>query len=122
MPAARTFATRSLVSIVLAIGALVIASSAKSGADAPRWAAASFTARAFATGADLSHVTPKGAEAISQPDDITSLGPIFSSASRTASVRRASQPDGQPRQHDRGVQPQWPRRRPVGRSSASATA
>jgi hypothetical protein len=75
MPAARTFATRSLVSIVLAIGALVIASSAKSGADAPRWAAASFTARAFATGADLSHVTPKGAEAISQPDDITSLGP-----------------------------------------------
>jgi hypothetical protein len=55
--------------------ALLAAGSANAAAAPARAAAtATFSTRVFASGAHLVHATPKGQEAISQPDDITSLG------------------------------------------------
>ncbi len=64
-----------LLPLALVPAAIVTANNAKSVA-APRHSAAAptFTARVFASGAELVHATPEGTEAISQPDDITSLG------------------------------------------------
>jgi len=68
----------TLVLVVAAIVVAAIAGSASalaSGRSSQSAAAASeFTNRVFATGAKIVHMTPRGREAISAPDDITYLG------------------------------------------------
>jgi hypothetical protein len=66
---------KALVPLLLFAGSLAPATAADAAA-APVQAqsAGTFTARVFASGAHLSHGTPRGEEPISQPDDITFLG------------------------------------------------
>jgi hypothetical protein len=59
------------------VGAAVLPAQGQ-GRAAPRVPRSVFTARAFASGSRIMHATPKGREAISQPDDITFLaGAIY---------------------------------------------
>jgi hypothetical protein len=74
----RRFALAAMVGLAAAgvvAGAAVLPAQGRS---APRVQRSVFTARAFASGAHIMHATPKGREAISQPDDITFLaGDIY---------------------------------------------
>ena len=74
MPTLRAHPTKILASLVLLTGAMTTLGVARAAGGVSRPAAATFTASVFASGAHLVHKTPKGKEAISQPDDITSLG------------------------------------------------
>lgn len=68
-------ATIGLAAAWVVTGAAVLPAQGRSAPHAQR---SVFAARVFATGAHIMHATPKGSEAISQPDDITSLhGDIF---------------------------------------------
>lgn len=70
-------ATLAAVALIAA-GASALPASARSGHGHGRHASGVFTNRVFATGANISHTTPKGNERISKPDDITYLdGDIF---------------------------------------------
>jgi hypothetical protein len=80
-PSSCRFAPRSVRSVLAAVGiagvaALAGGGTALAGAGDPgaKPAAARFTNHVFASGAAIMHPAPKGLEAISQPDDITSLG------------------------------------------------
>jgi hypothetical protein len=65
----------ALLPLALLPAAIVTASNATAVAAPTHLSAApTFTARVFASGADLVHATPSGNEALAQPDDITSLG------------------------------------------------
>ncbi len=68
-----TYPTKAVVSVVL-VGAALFAVSAGAGAAATQVATSSFTSVVFASGTALMHDTPSGMEAISNPDDITSIG------------------------------------------------
>jgi hypothetical protein len=71
----RTYLIKTIMSLTLLSAALLAAGNASAGAVPARATASpTFTARVFASGADLTHSTPKGKEMISKPDDITSIG------------------------------------------------
>jgi hypothetical protein len=68
-------ATAGIAAAGVVAGAAVLPAQGRSASRVRR---SVFTARVFASGAHIMHVTPKGREAISQPDDITFLaGDIF---------------------------------------------
>ena len=68
-------ATAGIAAAGVVAGAAVLPAQGRSASRVRR---SVFTARVFASGAQIMHVTPKGREAISQPDDITFLaGDIF---------------------------------------------
>jgi hypothetical protein len=68
-------ATVGLAAGAVVAAAAVLPAQARSAARVPR---SVFTARVFASGTHIMHATPKGREAISQPDDITFLaGDIY---------------------------------------------
>ncbi len=69
----RTYHAKTVVSVVLVTAAL-LAGNAGAGAAPTHPAAASFTSVVFASGAGLTHDTPNGMQALSDPDDITKLG------------------------------------------------
>jgi hypothetical protein len=67
--------SRALGALALFAGASGLATSGYGAStSASAVMTATFAARVFASGADLSHATAKGEEPISQPDDITFLG------------------------------------------------
>jgi hypothetical protein len=77
------WARRATTGVLLTIGAGAAVASGAAGMSSHRRqgalsAADSFANRVFASGAGISHSTPRGTQKISQPDDITSLaGHIF---------------------------------------------
>src|SRR5271169_4755988 len=68
-----TYPTKAVVSVVL-VSAALFAVSAGAGAAATHGATSSFTSVVFASGSALMHDAPSGMEAVSNPDDITSIG------------------------------------------------
>ena len=74
------------------------------------------TSRVFALGSALKHATPRGMQAVSKPDDITSLGgDIFVAFQNGVGPQGQASPTGDKDSTVVELQPPGSRSRPVGR-------